>query len=335
MAERRLLRSDLANGDAFSSLAEEDDPYKEFDKKFLHEDELIKGSIEAKREKESIKASCLKDVEEAEQRRLHPINFDCIIGHEDLKEEICFAVIAKIKHNEASKEYHKQIGDHATTGILAYGLPGVGKSEILKCLLDSLKDHPDIDCKHIDCSELQGNPGNNAEKINSVFDDARSTTKKVCIIVIDEIDSVMLKKGKFLNATERTNAMQSNLDGVKDSSKIIVIATTNRVNNMESASLSRFTRIDLELPTLDERKQLIKKFISPLPINPEFNDMHIDIMAKDTEGFTGRNFRDIGLKLDRIRVITDKPIDFTTLIKEQNKFRARAGKINMHIEGDE
>ena len=257
------------------------------------------------------------------ERRLHPINFDGIIGHEDLKQEILYAVLGKLSDDAESKEYLKSIDYHATEGILIYGLPGLGKSDILRAIEKSLRNHPDIDCKVIDCSEFQGNVGTNAPKINAVFEAARNTKKKVCVVLIDELDSVMMKKKGHLNVAERTNAMQSNMDGIKDSSKIIVIATTNRINNMETASISRFTLITLQLPTLNERIEFIKKYIQPIltdkPINPE-------TMANITEGFTGRMFRDLGIKLNRIRFITKKPVSSDVITREISKYMSVASR---------
>jgi AAA+ superfamily predicted ATPase len=236
---------------------------------------------------------------------LQPINFEGIIGHAELKQEILYSIIAKLKDNAASKAYLKSIDDHATTGILIYGLPGLGKSDILRMVGESVKGHPDIDCEYMSCSDFQGNVGTNASKIDEIFDRARNTKKKVCIMLIDEIDSVMMKKKGHLNVAERTNAMQSNMDGVNDSSKIVVIATTNRINGMEHASISRFTLITLKLPSREERIEFVKRFLNPIPFE---SPLLIEKIAEITDGFTGRMFRDIGKKLDRIRIITDKPI---------------------------
>jgi len=269
----------------------------------------------------NLKAELLKRVEESdkkkEEMRLHPINFDGIIGHEDLKQEILLAVLGKLNEDEESKAYLRSIDDHATTGILLYGVPGVGKSNLLRAIAKSLDNHPDIDCKSIDCSEFQGNVGTNAQTINDKFDEARNTSKMCCVMLVDELDSVMRKKRGLLNDAERTNAMQSNMDGMKDSSKIIMIATTNSIDSMEDASLSRFTIISLGLPTTDERKEFIRRFIASIPSE---KPILIDVLAKYTEGFTGRQFRDIGKNLNRIRAISKKPITSEDLTKQIAKY---------------
>lgn len=287
------------------------------------------NEIQNQNEKEQLKSRLLQDVEYQEHRKLHPINFDGIIGHEDLKQEILYAVLGKLNEDEESKAYLKSIDDHAVTGILLYGLPGVGKSNILRAIEKSLVNHPDIDCKSIDCSEFQGNVGNNAKTINEKFEDARNTSKKCCIMLIDELDSVMRKKKGLLNDAERTNAMQTNMDGMKDSSKIIIIATTNTIESMEDASLSRFVVITLGLPTNEERKEFLKRYIQPIPMEMPLN---IDVIVKYTEGFTGRQFRDIGKNLNRIRSISKKPISPKDLTKEIAKYAQYSGKNIIRIE---
>jgi len=280
-------------------------------------------------EKEQLKARLLQDVEQQEHKKLHPINFDGIIGHEDLKQEILYAVLGKLNEDEESKAYLASIDDHATTGILLYGLPGVGKSNIMRAIEKSLINHPDIDCMSLDCSEFQGNVGTNAKIINERFDSARATKKRVCILLIDEIDSVLMKKRGHINVAERTNAMQTNMDGMKDSSKIIIIGATNHIDGMEDASISRFVVINLGLPTSTERKAFIEKFILPIPME---KDINIDVMVKYTEGFTGRNFRDIGMKLNRIRAINKKPVSIIDLLKEITKFMSSSQRNNNRVE---
>lgn len=282
--------------------------------------------------KNTFKEDLAEDNKKIEERRLHPINFDGIIGHEDLKQAILYKVKAKLVTSERSKLYRESIKYHATSGILIYGLPGVGKSDVLRQIAESVRDHPDIDCKEMSCSDFQGNVGTNAKMIDDVFDAARSTRKKCCIMLIDEIDSVMMKKKGHLNVAERTNAMQSNMDGMQDSSKLIIIATTNRINGMEEASISRFTRINLELPTSDERKEFIKRYILAIPMEKEPN---IDVIVKYTEGFSGRMFRDLGLKLDDIEVVDNKPISYSVLIREISKYMTQAGRNQKRMQEDE
>jgi len=119
------------------------------------------------------------------------------------------------------------------------------------------------------------------------------------------------------------------MDGMKDSSKIIIIGATNHIDGMEDASISRFVVINLGLPTSTERKAFIEKFILPIPME---KDINIDVMVKYTEGFTGRNFRDIGMKLNRIRAINKKPVSIIDLLKEITKFMSSSQRNNNRVE---
>lgn len=136
-------------------------------------------------------------------------------------------------------------------------------------------------------------------------------------MLVDEIDSVLRKKRGLLNDAERTNAMQTNMDGMKDSSKIIMIATTNSIDSMEDASVSRFVVIQLGLPTTEERKEFIKRYIQPIPSE---KPIIIDAIVQYTDGFTGRQFRDIGKNLNRIRATTKKPITNMDITKQILKY---------------
>jgi len=257
--------------------------------------------------------------------QLKAINFNNIIGQNEAKDKILTALSAGLKPNEIRDAYLKSIGMKAIRGIMLYGVPGVGKTETLRALELSLKDNPLIECEYVPCSAFQGGVGTNAEKIAAVFDRARSTKKNMFVMLLDEIDSIFMKKRGMLNVAERTNALQSEMDGMKDSSNIIIIATTNRIANIEDAMLSRFRDIvELYPPNDDERLQFIEKYIKPIPFTLPFDS---SIMARDTKGFTGRNFRDIGLKMIDKYSQTNKPVDSHDLIKEVNKYAQRAGHL--------
>src|SRR3990172_683969 len=70
------------------------DPYRDFITNSLFVDEC-KNTKKITKEsfKERLEEDNKKQDEIKEERRLHPINFDGIIGHEDLKEEILLAIL--------------------------------------------------------------------------------------------------------------------------------------------------------------------------------------------------------------------------------------------------
>jgi len=258
------------------------------------------------------------------------IDFSKIIGHLELKGKILDVLSSGLKDDPVREAYLKSIDFHSIRGIMIYSPPGLGKTETLRAIERSLKDHPLIEAKYHQCSEFQGTTGKNSKLIENVFELARSTKKKTYVMLLDEIDSIFMKKRGMLNVAERTNALLSEMDGMKDSSKIVIIATTNRIGNIEEAMMSRFRDlVQLQPPNEEERKEFILKYISPIIYDKQFD---MNIMVRDTEGYTGRNFKDIGMKMIDIYSRTNKPVSLQSLLVEVGKYRNRAGLIKNNIE---
>jgi len=258
------------------------------------------------------------------------IDFSQIIGHIEVKERVLSVLAACVSGDKEREEYLKRIGAHNSKGILLYSKPGLGKTEVLRAIERSLKNHPLIEAEYLPGSLFQGTAGKNSKMIESTFDRARKTKKMVFLMLLDEIDSIMMKKRGMLNVSERTNALLAEMDGMKDSSNIVIIATTNRIKNIEDAVLSRFkTFITLQAPEEPERLEFISKFISPIKFDKPYDEA---ILARDTKGFTGRNFRDIGSYLIDIQAITHAPVPTSTLIIEVNKYMARAAVVRNTID---
>lgn len=77
------------------------------------------------------------------------------------------------------------------------------------------------------------------------------------------------------------------LDGIKPSSNVVVMAATNRPNQIDPA-LRRFGRFDRELdigvPDDDGRLEVLKIKTRNMKLSP---DIDLPLVAKDTHGFVG------------------------------------------------
>ena len=102
--------------------------------------------------------------------------------------------------------------------------------------------------------------GVGAKRVRELFEKARKTAP--CIIFIDEIDAIGGKRTDKDNGEDRKtiNALLTEMDGFKESDNIIVIAATNRIEDLDQALLrpGRFTdKFCVPLPeTADERYEV-------------------------------------------------------------------------------
>jgi len=123
-----------------------------------------------------------------------------------------------------------------------------------------------------------------AKRVSELFAQAKKNAPS--IIFIDEIDAVG-KSRRELGNDEREatlNELLTQMDGFEDSSGVIVIGATNKIDVLDDALLrsGRFDRrVHLSLPNLEDRKEILKLYLQ--------NKMHnvdIEHLARATVGFS-------------------------------------------------
>jgi ATP-dependent metalloprotease FtsH len=140
--------------------------------------------------------------------------------------------------------------------------------------------------------------GVGASRVRDLFRQAKE--KSPCIIFIDEIDAVGRARGKnpsFGSNDERENTLNqllTEMDGFASNSGVIILAATNRADVLDRALLraGRFDRqIHVELPDLNERKEIFKVHLRPLKKIGE--KLRVDFLAKQTPGFSGADIANV------------------------------------------
>jgi ATP-dependent metalloprotease FtsH len=177
---------------------------------------------------------------------------------------------------------YKKFGVHMPRGVLLVGPPGVGKTMIAKAVA-SAANVPFY--YQSGASFVQIYVGMGAKRVHELFLAAKNNSPS--IVFIDEIDAVGKKRdGQRNDEREATlNQLLTEMDGFENSSGVIVVAATNKIDVLDDALLraGRFDRrIFVELPTKNERKSIIKKYLSKVP-----NEADISIIANMTVGFNG------------------------------------------------
>lgn len=177
---------------------------------------------------------------------------------------------------------YRNFGARMPRGVLLVGPPGVGKTMIAKAVAHEA-GVPFF--YQSGASFVQIYVGMGAKRVHELFIAAKKNAP--AIIFIDEIDAVGKKRdGNRNDEREATlNQLLTEMDGFEESSDIIVIAATNKIDVLDSALLraGRFDRrIFVDLPTKRERASIISKYLAPIP-----NETDVDALANMTVGFNG------------------------------------------------
>ena len=205
------------------------------------------------------------------------IKFSDVAGLDEVKEDL-MTVVDFLKN----PEQYKEAGAEIPKGVLLYGPPGTGKTLLAK----AVAGEAGVKFKAVSGSDFDEKyVGVGASKMRKLFDEAKENAP--CMIIIDQIDSMGGRRhSKQSNYDRQTlNTLLSEMDGFDGSGGVVVIAATNRIEDLDPA-LTRPGRFDnhfaVNLPaTAKERKIIVDLYAK----NKKFSDdVNMENFAKETMG---------------------------------------------------
>ena len=205
------------------------------------------------------------------------VTFNDIGGISDVKIEL-----EEIIDFMKNPKRYKSFGARMPRGVLLVGPPGVGKTMIAK----AVAFEAGVPFYYQSgASFVQIYVGMGAKRVHELFAAAKNNSPS--IIFIDEIDAVGKKRdGQRNDEREATlNQLLTEMDGFENSSGVIVVAATNKIEVLDEALLraGRFDRrVFVELPTKRERESILKKYLDKIP-----HELDASVIASMTVGFNG------------------------------------------------
>ncbi|MHA1669933.1 MAG: CDC48 family AAA ATPase [Promethearchaeota archaeon] len=187
-------------------------------------------------------------------------------------------------------ELFDRIGIEAPKGVLLHGPPGTGKTLLAKAVAYETDAHfisvsgPEIMSKFFGQSE---------ENLRRIFEEGIINAPS--IIFLDELDSIAPKREEGKNQVESRIVAQllSLMDGLNNRGEIIVIAATNKINNIDIALRrpGRFDReIEIKVPDTKGRYEILQIHTRGMPLE---NDIDLKIIAEKTHGFVGADVKSL------------------------------------------
>ncbi len=207
---------------------------------------------------------------------------------------------------------YRKMGARIPKGILLVGPPGTGKTLIAKAVAGE-SNVPFYSISGSDFSEMFVGVG--AGRVRSMFKQAKATAP--CIIFIDEIDAVGLKRGMKISGSEdqTLNQILVEMDGMDENNGVVIMAATNRADVLDPALLrsGRFDRqIKVSLPDKKGRHEILQVHAKNKNIDEKVD---LEYIAKRTPGFSGADLENVlnesailAIREDRA-VIESKDID--------------------------
>ena len=207
-----------------------------------------------------------------------------IVGQKNAKNKV--KVITRYLENPES------FGPWAPKNILFYGLPGTGKTMLVKALANELE----VPLYLIKATSLIGDHvGDGSSKIHDLFKKASDNAPS--IIFIDEIDAIALHRSfQSLrgDVSEIVNSLLTEMDGISENKSVITIGATNNPTSLDFAVRSRFEEeIEFKLPDDEERLAIIENNLKTMPLD---NNLDVEKIVKITKNLSGRDIKEKVLK---------------------------------------
>lgn len=215
--------------------------------------------------------------------------FQNVAGMEGAKEEV-LEIVDFLKNPQK----YSELGGKIPKGVLLSGPPGTGKTLLAKAVAGEAKV-PFFSLSGSDFVEMFVGVG--ASRVRDLFRQAKE--KSPCIIFIDEIDAIGRARGKSNISggnDERENTLNqllTEMDGFGTNEHVIVMGATNRADILDRALMraGRFDRvIYVDLPELNERKEIFQVHLKPIRVA---DDIDIDLLARQTPGFSGADIANV------------------------------------------
>ena len=259
------------------------------------------------------------DVKKDETRIKSNILLSDIVGQVNAKNKI--KVITKYLENP------EKFGPWAPKNILFYGLPGTGKTMLVKALANELE----VPLYLIKATSLIGDHvGDGASKIHDLFKKASENSPS--IIFIDEMDAIALHRSfQSLrgDVSEIVNSLLTEMDGISENESVITIGATNNPASIDYAIRSRFEEeIEFKLPNDDERLSILENNLETMPLD---YDLDLGKIVKLTKGLSGRDLKEKILKTSLHNAIAN---DNDTITMKNIEYALNTSKIkNRDIKG--
>ncbi|HEV7902336.1 MAG TPA: ATP-dependent zinc metalloprotease FtsH [Pyrinomonadaceae bacterium] len=186
-----------------------------------------------------------------------------------------------------------RLGGRAPRGILLSGSPGTGKTLLAR----AAATEANVPFLSVSGSSFQEKfAGLGAARVRRLFKQARKLAP--CVVFIDEIDALGRRRGRSGDSAsadqdQTLNQLLIEMDGFKQLEGVVVIASTNRPDILDSA-LTRPGRFDREiavnLADARGREEILRVHARKLTLATE---LELGWIARGTPGFSGADLANL------------------------------------------
>jgi hypothetical protein len=211
-----------------------------------------------------------------------------IAGYEATKRDIHETVVLPLLDTKVFVEIAKLTRGSARASVpravLFEGPPGTGKTTMARVIATAAG----VPMVYVPVESIMSKWfGESERRLDAIFDLAGALERS--IVFLDEIDAFAgSRDGQMHEGTRRIlSVLLRQMQGLVETSNVMVVGATNRAADLDAALLNRFARtIRFPLPDLRERSAILKSYARQLA------DGEIEQLAALADGASGRRLED-------------------------------------------
>ncbi|KAG0567532.1 hypothetical protein KC19_7G141400 [Ceratodon purpureus] len=224
------------------------------------------------------------------------ISWDNIAGYYEQKREIEDMVLLALKRPEVydniARGTRRKFESNRPRAILFEGPPGTGKTSCARVIASQAG----VPLLYVPLEVVMSKYYGESERLLASIFSAGNELPEGAIVFLDEIDSLATTRDSEMHeATRRMlSVLLRQMDGFEQDKRIVVIAATNRKQDLDPALLSRFdTSVEFNLPDESTREEIASQYARHLSSND------LKTLATVSDGMSGRDIHDVCQQAER------------------------------------
>ncbi|KAJ9169173.1 hypothetical protein P3X46_020634 [Hevea brasiliensis] len=226
------------------------------------------------------------------------ITWDNIAGYDQQKREIEDTILLALHspevYDDIARGTRRKFESNRPRAVLFEGPPGTGKTSCARVIANQAG----VPLLYVPLEVVMSKYYGESERLLGKVFSLANELPNGAIIFLDEVDSFAVARDSEMHeATRRIlSVLLRQIDGFEQDKKVVVIAATNRKQDLDPALMSRFdSMITFGLPDEKNRQEIVAQYAKHL------TKSDMEELAKVTEDMSGRDIRDVCQQAERSR----------------------------------
>lgn len=224
------------------------------------------------------------------------ISWDNIAGYEEQKREIEDTILLALQcpevYDDIARGTRCKFETNRPRAVLFEGPPGTGKTSSARVIANQAG----VPLLYVPLEVIMSKYYGESERLLSTVFSLANDLPNGAIIFLDEVDSFAVARDSEIHeATRRVlSVILRQIDGFEQEKQVVVIAATNRKEDLDPALVSRFdSMIAFNLPDRQTREKIAAQYAKHL------KDSELVQLATATDEMSGRDIMDVCQQAER------------------------------------